>query len=139
MMLGTMRNAGTMYRANEPTLAPDNRDLAEALRGAIAFLPEGVMRSEATVSRPGAAESVAPAVQILAPDHIKENAFTTLEDGRIAIRTAGTLTPVARLSEEVGPSHPGVDSHPGRRARDVAYATRRGRRERHPAGTPTTQ
>ena len=38
MMLGTMRNAGTMYRANEPTLAPDGRELATALRAAIAFL-----------------------------------------------------------------------------------------------------
>ncbi|MBE7157430.1 MAG: helicase, partial [Rhodospirillales bacterium] len=47
MMLGVMRNAGTMYRANEPALVPDGRDLGAALRGAIAFLPEKVVRTEA--------------------------------------------------------------------------------------------
>jgi N12 class adenine-specific DNA methylase len=99
MMLGTMRHAGRMYRANEPTLAPDDRDLAEALRGAIAFLPERVVRPD-TLAGKTVGESVGPVVQLLAPDHIKENAFTTLEDGRIAIRTGATLTPVARLSEE---------------------------------------
>ena len=99
MMLGVMRNAGTMYRANEPTLAPDGRNLAAALREAIVSLPEGVMRSEPLAART-VGESVALAVELLAPSHVKENAFTTLEDGRIAIRTGATLTPVARLSEE---------------------------------------
>ena len=37
---------------------------------------------------------------ILAPEHVKENAFTTLEDGRVAIRSGGVLTPVAKLSED---------------------------------------
>ena len=36
---------------------------------------------------------------ILAPDHVKGNAFTTLEDERVAIRSGGVLTPVAKLSE----------------------------------------
>ena len=39
-------------------------------------------------------------VPILAPGHVKENAFTTLEDGRIAIRTGAVLTPVAKLSDD---------------------------------------
>ncbi len=100
MMLGTMRNAGTMYRANEPTLAPDGRDLAVALREAIASLPEGVVRIE-TAAMSSAGVAVRAAEQpILAPEHVKENAFTTLEDGRIAIRSGGVLTPVAKLSED---------------------------------------
>ncbi len=99
MMLGVMRNAGTMYRANEPTLAPDGRELAEALRGAVARLPQGVIRPEPPAAK-SAAVSTDQDVQILAPGHVKENAFTTLEDGRIAIRTGATLTPVAKLSDE---------------------------------------
>ena len=100
MMLGVMRNAGTMYRANEPTLAPDGRDLAVALREAIASLPEGVVRAEmVSASRTGVAAKAAEQ-PILAPEHVKENAFTTLEDGRIAIRSGGVLTPVAKLSED---------------------------------------
>lgn len=100
MMLGTMRNAGTMYRANEPTLAPDGRDLATALRAAIAFLPEGVLRSETIAAIPLGISAKVEEQPILAPEHVKENAFTTLEDGRIAIRSGGVLTPVAKLSEE---------------------------------------
>ena len=99
MMLGVMRHAGTMYRANEPTLAPDDRELAVALREAAAFLPEGVIRPETPRVGPAAAAPSREA-EILAPGHVKENAFTTLEDGRIAIRTGATLTPVAKLSEE---------------------------------------
>ena len=57
------------------------------------------MRAETPAAK-RAKESVAPTVQILAPDQVKENAFTTLEDGRIAIRTGATLTPVAKLPEE---------------------------------------
>ena len=100
MMLGVMRNAGTMYQANEPTLAPDERDLAAALREAIALLPEGVVRAEAVAGGQSGPTLKAAERPILAPDHIKENAFTTLEDGCIAIRSGGVLTPVAKLSED---------------------------------------
>ena len=48
MMLGHMANAGTMYRSNEPALVPDGRDLASALREAIAELPEGIYRAVET-------------------------------------------------------------------------------------------
>ena len=100
MMLGSMRNAGTMYRANEPTLAPDGRELATALRAAIEFLPEGVIRSETVAVSPSGVSAKVGESPILAPDHVKENAFTTLEDGRVAIRSGGVLTPVAKLSED---------------------------------------
>ena len=39
MMLGTMANAGTMYRQDEPALIPDRRELAAALREAVTRLP----------------------------------------------------------------------------------------------------
>jgi N12 class adenine-specific DNA methylase len=92
MMLGRMANAGTMYRRNEPALVPDGRDLATALREAVAELPERVYR---------AAENITArvTVQPIAPDDVKENAFT-LHDGVIAIRTGATLTPVLNLPDE---------------------------------------
>jgi N12 class adenine-specific DNA methylase len=94
MMLGHMANAGTMYRSNEPALVSDGRDLASALRNAIAALPEGVYRAvQNNVTTRIAAQP------ITAPDHVKENAFT-LHDGVIAIRTGATLTPVVNLPDE---------------------------------------
>ncbi|MBA3831706.1 MAG: hypothetical protein H0X34_07405 [Chthoniobacterales bacterium] len=93
MMLGHMANSGTMYRRNEPALVPDGRDLAEALREAIASLPQGIYRA---VQIPTERES---AEVIIAPDDVKENALA-LHDGVIVIRTAGTLTPVANLADE---------------------------------------
>jgi N12 class adenine-specific DNA methylase len=94
MMLGHMANEGTMYRSNEPALVPDGRDLASALREAIAELPSGIYRAVENKlttqvdSRP-----------ITALDEVKENAFT-LHDGVIAIRTGATLTPVLNLPDE---------------------------------------
>ncbi len=94
MMLGTMAEAGKMYRGNEAALLPDGRDLADALRGAVAALPQGIYQMpEETTSR-----SVTP-VEILAPDYVKENAFV-LHAGVITIRTGSTLTPVTHLPVE---------------------------------------
>ncbi|MGI8436942.1 MAG: hypothetical protein ACR2NX_08575, partial [Chthoniobacterales bacterium] len=93
MMLGQMANAGTMYRSNEPALAPDGRNVAEALREAITSLPEGIYRAATVATKREAAEA------IIAPDDVKENAFT-LHEGRITIRTGATLTPVVDLPEE---------------------------------------
>jgi N12 class adenine-specific DNA methylase len=94
MMLGQMANAGTMYRSNEPVLVPDGRDLAAALAEAVAALPRGIYRSaERSASEPTNRET------IIAPDDVKENAFT-LHDGVIAIRTGSTLTPIANLPDE---------------------------------------
>jgi len=88
MLLGHMANAGTMYRSNEPALMPDGRDLATALREAVAALPEGVYRAVENI-----ATQVAPRT-IIAPDDVKENAFTIRGNSVIAIRTGPTLTPV---------------------------------------------
>ena len=94
MMLGRMANAGTMYRSNEPALVPDDRDLAAALGEAITALPHGIYRSaERRISGTKNTEI------IVAPDHVKENAFT-IHDGALATRTGLTLTPVANLPDE---------------------------------------
>ena len=94
MMLGHMANAGTMYRSNEPALVADDRDLSFALAEAVAALPQGIYRSaERNISEPPNRET------IIAPDDVKENAFT-LHDGVIAIRTGSTLTPIANLPDE---------------------------------------
>lgn len=93
MMLGTMAHTGTMYRANEPTLISDGRDLAEALREAVERLPANVL------STTKAEELASPEDDILAPDYVKENAFV-VHEGEIAVRTGGTLTPVKRMSLE---------------------------------------
>ena len=94
MMLGTMALAGTMYRTNDPALIPDGRDLAAALREAVSTLPPAIYRAETTnVARAKVEEA------ILAPDYVKENAFT-LHDGVIAVRTGATLTPLTTLADE---------------------------------------
>ena len=95
MMLGTMTLAGTMYRANEPVLAPDGRNLGAALREAVTRLPQGIYRARE--------EEFSPRTRgeetILAPDHVKENAFT-LHDGMLAVRTGATLIPLTKLPDE---------------------------------------
>lgn len=87
MMLGEMQNAGRMYRSNEPALVSDGRNLLAALREAIAHLPE--LKRE----KLDAADSllVPSHNEILAPDYVKEDAFT-IHEGEIAIRTGDTLT-----------------------------------------------
>jgi len=94
MMLGQMAHAGTMYRSNEPALVPDGRDLASALAEAVVALPQSIYRR---------AEHEALQLQsapiLMAPDNVKENAFTIVE-GTIAIRTGSTLTPIANLPDE---------------------------------------
>ena len=95
MMLGTMANEGTMYRQNEPALIPDGRDLAVALREAVAALPHGIYKAHEQANAPRTAD----VAEILAPDYVKENAFV-LHDGAIMIRTGPTLTPVANIPDE---------------------------------------
>jgi N12 class adenine-specific DNA methylase len=94
MMLGSMANAGTMYRSNEPALVPNGRDLGEALREATSLLPRGIYRSEERNIVGLTTSDIIPA-----SDDVKENAFT-LHDGAIAIRTGATLTPVPNLPDE---------------------------------------
>lgn len=50
MMLGRMERSGTMRQANEPTLAPDGRNLSAALTEAIAKLPVDVFTPSSTVN-----------------------------------------------------------------------------------------
>jgi hypothetical protein len=96
MMLGRMAMESTMYRAGEPALVPDGRDLAAALREAVAALPADIYRErEQTNQRQTAPEA------ILAPDFVKENAFT-LHEGMLAVRIGGTLTTLEKLPEETG-------------------------------------
>ncbi len=95
MMLGTMALESTMYRAGEPALIPDGRELGAALRDAVAALPEGVYRAreQATTRKAEALDA------ILAPDYVKENAFT-LHEGALHVRTGATLSPLRKLPEE---------------------------------------
>ena len=95
MMLGRMANEGTMYRQNEPALIPDGRELAVALREAVAALPHGIYKGHGQANAPHPAD----VAEILAPDYVKENAFV-LHDGAIMIRTGPTLTPVANVPDE---------------------------------------
>ncbi|MEO8350337.1 MAG: DEAD/DEAH box helicase family protein [Chthoniobacteraceae bacterium] len=98
MMLGIMRPEGTMYRGNDPALVSDGRDLAGALREAIAALPRGIYESrEQSLSQPQVARE-----PILAPDFVKQNAFTMMEDGSIAVREGDSLVPLAKLPEQTG-------------------------------------
>jgi N12 class adenine-specific DNA methylase len=94
MMLGSMALEGTMYRANEAALVPDGRNLTVALRDAVTKLPKGIYREQNV-----AVSQAAEAQPILAPDFVKENAFT-LHEGVLAIRTGATLTPLTKLAEE---------------------------------------
>ena len=94
MMLGTMAMAGSMYRANDPALVPDGRDLGDALREAVSRCHREFtgQRTQTTAVSQGAEV-------ILAPEHVKENAFA-LHDGTLAVRTGPTLTPVLNLPDE---------------------------------------
>ncbi|MEP6672014.1 MAG: DEAD/DEAH box helicase family protein, partial [Chthoniobacter sp.] len=95
MMLGQMALEGTMYRGNDPALVPDGRDLGAALREAVKLLPEGIYRAREHTHGPQANAEEA----ILAPDYVKENAFT-LHDGMLAVRTGATLTPLEKTPDE---------------------------------------
>ena len=56
-------------------------------------------RSASTAQLNGRQQSFNRQPIVVAPDDVKENAFTIV-DGAIAIRTGGTLTPVANLPDE---------------------------------------
>lgn len=98
MMLGKMSLAGTMYRANEPTLEPDGRDLGEALREAFSKLPANVY----TKVKHEATEAPTLDVFIPAPGHVKEGAFAVMEDGKLYIRQGEKMVPaeVSKTAEQ---------------------------------------
>ena len=95
MMLGTMALASTMYRVGEPALIPDERELGAALHEATLALPANIYHERERAPRQRASEPE----QILAPDFVKENAFT-LHDGILAVRTGATLTPLTGIADE---------------------------------------
>jgi N12 class adenine-specific DNA methylase/SAM-dependent methyltransferase len=95
MMLGKMRLARGMYRDNEPVLAPDDRDLGEALALAVAHLPQNIY----AIQTQSAVENVFDP-SIPAPDYIKPNAYCVHEDGRLCLNDDGVLHPLDDLSAE---------------------------------------
>ncbi len=95
MMLGTMRLARGMYREGEPTLSPTSRELSEALKEAVAKLPQNVFVVETK-----SVEQKTLDTNIPAPDHIKPNAYCVHSDGRICLNENGTLEPLDDLPAE---------------------------------------
>ncbi len=95
MMLGQMRLARGMYRDGEPVLAPDDRDLGEALAQAVARLPQNIYETQAESA---AEKTFDPAIP--APDYIKPNAYCIHEDGRLCIHEDGVLRPLDDMPME---------------------------------------
>ena len=93
MMLGTMQRVGTMYRAGEPALvAPEGQDMASALTGAVARLPENVLTPPVHT----ATTDVPVAVLLPAPGVVKPYGYT-LEGGKIYQRIGDTLEPIGSI------------------------------------------
>ena len=78
MMLGNMRLAHGLYGSNEPTLAPDKRELGDALAQAVDRLPPNIYKEEAKRE----SQTVAQQQVVPAPNYIKPNAYCVHEDGR---------------------------------------------------------
>ena len=95
MMLGQMRLARGMYRDGEPVLAPDDRDLGEALAQAVARLPQNIYELQ---TESAAEKTFDPAIP--APDYIKPNAYCIHEDGRLCIHEDGVLRPLDDMPME---------------------------------------
>ena len=90
MMLGEMRLEGKMYGRGEPTLVSNRRDLAEQLAEAIALLPRDVFKPEVRrVVPPTLAQSFP------APEHIKPNAYTLVNDQIARLSTLAFAHPPA--------------------------------------------
>ena len=85
MMCGQMALEGKMYSDGEPALLPDGRPLDAALSESFTHLPVAVYRQAASPML-----SPADSRQILAPNGIKEGAFT-LHDSQVAVCTNGFL------------------------------------------------
>lgn len=91
MMLGEMNLAGRMYARNEPTLVSNGKEIKEALAEVIKRLPQNIYKA---VDRP--LEVSAAEHTILAPGHIKPNAYT-IHDDEIAVRRNDGLVPLPHL------------------------------------------
>ena len=94
MMLGQLRLAGRMYRDNEPTLEPDGRDLADALKQAVERLPQNIYQPQNQQVAEPPLEQTIPA-----PDYIKPNAYC-LHDGMVCVREDTVLRPLSDLPSE---------------------------------------
>ena len=95
MMLGQMRLARGMYRDGEPVLAPDDRELGEALAQAVARLPQNIYELQ---TQSADEKTFDPAIP--APDYIKPNAYCIHEDGRLCIHEDGVLRPLDDMPME---------------------------------------
>ena len=95
MMLGRMRLARGMYQNNEPGLAPDGRDLGEALAQAVTRLPQNIyeVQTQSTFEK-----TFDPAIP--APEDIKPNAYCVHEDGRLCLNEDGVLRPLDDLAAD---------------------------------------
>ncbi len=85
-MFGRMDASGTMYRGGEPQLIPTG-DLEKMMAEALERAPKNVMKakSRATVSTPSIIDQVAP-------DNVKELAYTINQQGQLVQRVDGVLT-----------------------------------------------
>jgi N12 class adenine-specific DNA methylase len=95
-MLGKMELKSTMYRANEPALVSDGRDLTLALTEALARLPERIYHGHAQgVSVPS------DVLTVPAPDDIKLNGYALIETEQgnlVAVRNGDQLVTRSDLS-----------------------------------------
>ncbi len=90
-----MRLTRGLYRSDEPTLQPDDRDLSEALAQAVEKLPQNIYQVQ---NQPTVARKIE--TNIPAPDFIKPNAYCVHEDGRVCIRLGDTLRPLDDIAAE---------------------------------------
>jgi N12 class adenine-specific DNA methylase len=95
MMLGRMRLARGMYQNNEPGLAPDGRDLGEALAQVVARLPQNIyeVQTQSTFEK-----TFDPAIP--APEDVKPNAYCVHQDGRLCLNEDGILRPLDDLTAD---------------------------------------
>lgn len=95
MMLGTMELTGTMYRGQEPTLAPKPGNLAEQMREAIAELPQDIMeQAPRSVTDLRSPETIAPS------GTAKEGAFVVQGD-KLLRQVGGQLVPAQTADGKV--------------------------------------
>ncbi|TLD71287.1 helicase [Phragmitibacter flavus] len=95
MMCGDMAEEATMYGPGEPALVPDARPLEEALKEAVARLPQGIYR-ELAIS---CSDNEVAGEGLPAPEGIKEVGFA-LHDGHVTARQGNHLVLVEGLSGE---------------------------------------
>lgn len=91
MMLGEMSLAGRMYARHEPTLESNGKEIKATLAEVIKKLPPNIYEA---INQP--LEISTQQQSILAPGHIKPNAYT-IHDDDIAVRQGDKLVPLPHL------------------------------------------